>query len=67
MSRRVPWASWEEWHTVRGWLFSPAAADVQKGLDRVRIRAPPVHTVIPAAKREALWCVSYLVHLHYCT
>ena len=46
MSRRVPWASWEEWTAVRGWLFSPAADSVQKGLDRVcsqrTVRARPV-------------------------
>ena len=34
--RLVPWASWDEWNQVGSLLFSPSAADVQRGFDRVR-------------------------------
>ena len=38
LGRAVPWGSWDEWRQVGLWLLSPAPADVQQGLDRVRWR-----------------------------
>lgn len=64
LRRVVPWSSWDEWRQVYAWLFSKDGAEIEKGLDRVRIGCMHVCFVFKtASETQKSQMKDYLLHL----